>query len=333
MSSPKLAVVLGATGFQGGSVVDVLLQDRSYRVRGVTRNPTSEKARVLAAKGVEVVEANLDNYESLLAAFEGAHVVFGVTNYWESLAKTLDMKKAYATEILQGCNIARAASSTPSIVHYIWSTVPSPPLRSIDGVSYVPHFESKTMVDSYIATELPDLAQKTTYLQLGFYAQNIAFFDTPQKDASSGKYIWHQPTSPKTVFPVLGHPNNVGLFVKAILDNPEKTLPMKYFQGYDETPTFEEYIQTWGRIVDKEVEVAELTVEEYVARSSMGPVLGLELALNMRSFGENSDEERVLKAWSRPGQGVAVSSADLGIEGLVGVEGALRALDWSSIQE
>jgi uncharacterized protein YbjT (DUF2867 family) len=52
-------------------------------VRGLTRHKNSAAAKKLAAKGVEVVEAELDDVESLKKAFEGAWGVYGVTNYWE----------------------------------------------------------------------------------------------------------------------------------------------------------------------------------------------------------------------------------------------------------
>lgn len=43
-------VVLGATGQQGNSVVNSLLQNGNWNVRGVTRNLESESAKKLAAK-------------------------------------------------------------------------------------------------------------------------------------------------------------------------------------------------------------------------------------------------------------------------------------------
>ena len=53
-------MVFGATGNQGGSVVNSILNDprasQQYSVRGVTRDPSSAKAKALAAKGVECVK-------------------------------------------------------------------------------------------------------------------------------------------------------------------------------------------------------------------------------------------------------------------------------------
>lgn len=68
--SPKLVVVIGATGQQGGSVVNALLnRPESYTVRAVTRNINSDKARSLASRGAEIVTGDLDNYDSILKAF------------------------------------------------------------------------------------------------------------------------------------------------------------------------------------------------------------------------------------------------------------------------
>ena len=73
----KLIAVIGATGQQGGGVVRALQARGQFKVRALTRNP--DKHRELAE---EVVEADLDKPETLKAAFEGAHGVFLVTNFW-----------------------------------------------------------------------------------------------------------------------------------------------------------------------------------------------------------------------------------------------------------
>ena len=67
-SSPKkLILVIGATGAQGLPVVDSLLAPSAdgtpspYAVRALTRNPGSDRARTLAAKGVELFEGMPSN--------------------------------------------------------------------------------------------------------------------------------------------------------------------------------------------------------------------------------------------------------------------------------
>ena len=68
----KLIAVVGATGHQGGSVVSTFLNEQGWRIRGLTRNRNSPAAQALSARGVEMVNADLDDVASLTAAFQGA---------------------------------------------------------------------------------------------------------------------------------------------------------------------------------------------------------------------------------------------------------------------
>ena len=61
--SPPVVVVLGATGMQGGGVVAALQKQGKFAIRAVTRN--AQKAKALADQGVEVVEADMNDKESL----------------------------------------------------------------------------------------------------------------------------------------------------------------------------------------------------------------------------------------------------------------------------
>src|SRR6266404_480201 len=76
-NNKKLIAVIGATGQQGGGVLRALQASGQFKVRALTRNP--DKHRELAE---EVVEADVDKPETLKAAFEGAHGVFLVTNFY-----------------------------------------------------------------------------------------------------------------------------------------------------------------------------------------------------------------------------------------------------------
>ena len=68
----QTVVVLGATGTQGGSVVQTLVNDKSaeWKIRAITRDPSKDSAKALASKGVEIVAANQDDEGSLIKAFE-----------------------------------------------------------------------------------------------------------------------------------------------------------------------------------------------------------------------------------------------------------------------
>lgn len=66
----KIIAVTGATGSQGGGVVNIMKTTPGWSIRAVTRNPGSEAAKKLAAEGIEVVQASFDDEETLVAAFK-----------------------------------------------------------------------------------------------------------------------------------------------------------------------------------------------------------------------------------------------------------------------
>jgi uncharacterized protein YbjT (DUF2867 family) len=102
----KLLVIIGATGKQGGSVINAVLSDPTaksqFAIRGVSRSVDGKGAQALKDQGVEVVAGDLNDKESLVKAFKGAYAVFGVTDYWQGAG--MDMKKEYQ----QGKNIVDA---------------------------------------------------------------------------------------------------------------------------------------------------------------------------------------------------------------------------------
>jgi NAD(P)-dependent dehydrogenase (short-subunit alcohol dehydrogenase family) len=171
----KVIAVTGATGCQGGGVVNIMKKTPGWRVRAVTRNPESEAAKRLVKEGIEVIQADFDDEASLRAAFDGVHAVFAVTNWWESLFQGKTQHECGEIEERHGMNLARAVASSRTVEHYIWSTCPSAK-RRFWGKMEVPHMDFKANVDARIKAELPCLAAITTYLYLGYYPQNMAFF-------------------------------------------------------------------------------------------------------------------------------------------------------------
>ena len=87
MSTAKTIAVIGATGAQGGSLARAALADTSgeWSVRAITRKPDGDTARELAAAGAEVVQADLDDVNSLKSAFEGAYGAFCVVGPFDLL--------------------------------------------------------------------------------------------------------------------------------------------------------------------------------------------------------------------------------------------------------
>ncbi len=184
MSTAKTIAVIGATGAQGGSLTRAALADSSgdWAVRAITRNPDGDAARALAAAGAEVVRADLDDVESLKAAFDGAYGAFCVTNFWEHFSG--------AKEIEQAQNLAEAARAA-GVQHVVWSTLedtrdylPAGDERMprLQGEYAVPHFDAKAEADAQFEG-LP-----TTYLRASFFWDNLYAFGLGPTKGDDGSY-------------------------------------------------------------------------------------------------------------------------------------------------
>lgn len=111
----KVIAVLGATGNQGGGVVQALLKKSSpsFHVRAITRDVSSAGALKLKAKfkndgRLDIVAANVYDKESLVKAFSQVFGVFAVTNN-RLPGKKIDKEEDMDHELDAGRNIIDAA--------------------------------------------------------------------------------------------------------------------------------------------------------------------------------------------------------------------------------
>jgi uncharacterized protein YbjT (DUF2867 family) len=184
MADKKILAVIGATGAQGGSLVRAIMADRSssFTPRAVTRNVNSEKAKALAAAGVEVVAGDIDDSATVERAFAGAYGAFCLTNFWEHFSPE--------REFAQAGNMARAAKAA-GLEHVIWSTledtrqwVPLDDDRmpTLMGRYKVPHFDAKGEADQLFR----DAGVPTTFLLTSFYWDNLIYFGAGPKRGPDG---------------------------------------------------------------------------------------------------------------------------------------------------
>lgn len=191
MAEKKVIAVIGATGAQGGGLVRAILDDPQggFAARAVTRDTTSDKARVLSGLGAEVVGADLDDAESLKAAFAGAHGAFCVTNFWEHFSPEKELAQAGA--------LARAARDS-GVAHAVWSTledtrrfVPLDDDRMPTLMEHykVPHFDAKGEANAlFAASGVP-----TTFFHTSFYWDNLIHFGMEPKRGADGKLAFVLP--------------------------------------------------------------------------------------------------------------------------------------------
>jgi uncharacterized protein YbjT (DUF2867 family) len=185
MSQNKIIAVMGATGAQGGGLVRAILNDKQggFTARAITRNVNSDKAKALAKMGAEVVQADVDNEESIRKAFEGAYGAYCVTFYWEHFSP--EKEQAHAK------NMAQAAKEA-GVKHVIWSSledmrkwVPLSDNRmpTLMGKYKVPHFDAKGEANKFFT----DLDLPVTIMNTSFYWDNMIYFGMGPKKGPDGK--------------------------------------------------------------------------------------------------------------------------------------------------
>ncbi len=96
MSAAKIIAVVGATGATAGGLARAILShpDDGYVCRAITRDPGSAAARALSEQGATVVQADLDDYDSLVRAFDGAYGAFCMTNFFVTFSAELETQQA-----------------------------------------------------------------------------------------------------------------------------------------------------------------------------------------------------------------------------------------------
>ncbi|MGE5176522.1 MAG: NmrA/HSCARG family protein [Hyphomicrobiales bacterium] len=132
---PRTLLITGATGQQGGAILRELAGHPDFTLRAMTRHPDGEAARALAARGAQIVQADLDDERSLARALQGAWGVFAVQNTWEA---------GVEREEVQGKRIADLAKKA-DVQHYVYSSV-----ASAHRKTGIPHFENKHRVEETV---------------------------------------------------------------------------------------------------------------------------------------------------------------------------------------
>ncbi|MGC5662909.1 NmrA/HSCARG family protein [Micromonospora sp. WMMD723] len=140
MSTPTTGTIaiFGATGQQGGAVVDALLDHRA-RVRALVRNPESDRARALAARGVELAAVRADDPASLVAALARVEGFSFMTPESNSLEEV-------EAEVRIGEVLVDAAVEA-GVPHVVFNSV-----FGADRESGVPHHDSKHRIEEHLRT-------------------------------------------------------------------------------------------------------------------------------------------------------------------------------------
>ncbi len=242
MNQKLVVAVAGATGQQGGAVVKSLLE-RGHRVRALTRDPDSAKAKELARSGVAIAKASLEDTAALAHALEGATSLFAVTTPFEAGTQA---------ETRQGISAAEAAKAAG--VHLVFTSV-----GSANRATGVPHFDSKYEVEKHIAK----LGARATILAPVYFMENIRF---GKEQLAKGIYASPLPaTTPLAQIAVA----DIGAVAARVLEDPARFAGKRFDLAGDEL-TGNDVVATLSRVAGQPFTYFYFRVPLDVVRQRMG---------------------------------------------------------------
>lgn len=186
LTTPKTVLVIGATGKQGGAVIENILaspQAHSFNIVAVTRDATGRKAQKLAAHpNVSVIEGNLANVDDI---FNKAGPVWGIY----SVQINSDVEEQ------QGKAMADAAVMHGA-QHFVYSSGDrGGPERSPNNPTYVKNFAAKHAIEKHLQQRAEKSPQQMTYTIL----RPVTFFENLTTDLHGKGFarMWEQLGSKK----------------------------------------------------------------------------------------------------------------------------------------
>lgn len=138
----------------------------------------------------------MNSKSSVVEAVTGAHTVFLVTNYWESMN--------HETELSQGKNVADAAKEC-GVSHLIFSSLLNVTETTGGRLTHVRHFDSKAKIEQHIVST----GIRCTFVLPGYFMSN--YFDMLRR-YDDELYTIALPVSPQTKFPLLDAAEDTGKY-------------------------------------------------------------------------------------------------------------------------
>jgi uncharacterized protein YbjT (DUF2867 family) len=138
----------------------------------------------------------MNSITSIDRAVQGAHTVFLVTNYWQSMSKEV--------EFAQGKNVADAAKMA-AVSHMIFSSLIHVTKATSGRLAHVPHFDGKAEVEEYIR----EIGLPATFVLPGYFMSN---FRNILRKGDDGQYTLAFPISNAAQFPLFDANDDTGKF-------------------------------------------------------------------------------------------------------------------------
>lgn len=287
----KTLAVVGATGKQGGAVINFVLNDpelsKQYNLRGITRDPNSEASKALISRGIEVVQGDLADQVSMKKAFTGAQYLFFVTTpSWT------------ATDLKPELEVIKKTADTAvdaGIEYVIFSSLPS--VTDMSGGKYTLNhpFDAKAEGEKYIRT----LPIKKAFIRLAFFLENIIQVPLwqPAKD-SEGNWVTSLQLAPQTRIPWVDSCSNTGSFVGAILAEPEEYDGVT-FDGAEGFYSMEELVAIESKAWGKDIKYKQISPEEFAEKLPIMKDVYVQAFHAGEEFGYFGPEGERSVAWAK----------------------------------
>ncbi|GAB1311576.1 hypothetical protein MFIFM68171_01786 [Madurella fahalii] len=251
----KLLTVFGATGIQGGSVIQAVLADsalsQSFKIRAVTRDASKSAAQALAKHGIEVITADLNSPSSLAEALKGTHTLFLVT--LPDFVTGADP----GTEFEHGKNVADAAKDA-GVQHIVFSSLINVTDASNGRLRHVAHFDRKADIEKYIRWQ----GTPATFILPGYYMTNFTNLQLLRK-GDDGSYTLSGPTSAtKAQLPLFFPESDMGKYFVAVVKNRSKVLGKQVYAAADYY-TLTRIIAEFEEVTGKKAQYVQLDQDVY----------------------------------------------------------------------
>ena len=176
---PRRILVTGATGKQGGAVVNALLasnstsntNDSDFTVLALTRNTESQNAkRLVENPKVELIQGDLDDAGAIFEKTGGMGSIWGV---FLVTLPALGKKDAIEIEARQGNNLIDASVAN-GVEHFVFSSVDRGGVKSESSPTPVPHFISKHNVEKHLKDKVVGTSMTYTILRPTAFMENLS---------------------------------------------------------------------------------------------------------------------------------------------------------------
>ncbi|KAL7796750.1 hypothetical protein V8C37DRAFT_327260 [Trichoderma ceciliae] len=267
----KILTVFGATGNQGGSVVEAVLADpalsQEFKIRGVTRDVNKPGAKKLASRGVELVVADMSSAQSVAPAVQGAHTVFLVTNFWESMSADIELSQGKV--VVDACNDA-------GVKHLIFSSLINVTKASNGRLPNISHFDGKARIEEYIRIS----GVPGTFVLPGMFMSGFETMIRKNPASEPAGYTLALPVDPhKAITPLFDAAEDTGKFVKAAIKNFPSQSGNRILAAADYY-TIDRLISEFSQVIGKPAQAVQISDDKF--KSFLSPVAAQELLENMK---------------------------------------------------